>query len=181
MIIVLISANFFHERSLTCLLESDRKGELQHPVDSVCTSYLKNKFLILDDLTEPDRPAEKLKNPGSKSSWYLYVLFFFMLGLAVGSSAALGRRVAFCGPKKRFCGNYYIRFVQEEDAISISERIGARKGSGESTQVESAEEPTVSAARSPIQQSEQPAESESNASSSKTDDRHQAADNEFGC
>ena len=62
-------------------------------------------------------------------------MLFFMFGPAVGSLARFGRRLALCGP--RFCGKYYIKFVQEEDAISISERIEQRKSGEQANQSQS--------------------------------------------
>lgn len=158
----------------------------------VCTSYLKNKHLILDDLVQPSEPAETEKGDApANHSLYVYAVFFFILGLATGSLALFSRRVGVCGPKKRFCGKYYIQFVQEEDAISIRERIEARKFSEEKvnhqsqssrSDEESPAEPATTRLAS-IQQTEQPAESETqrtaiSRSSSKTDDPHQAFGNE---
>lgn len=194
------------KRNLACLLESNQTSNAKHPTDSVCTSYLKNKNLILDDLTaaEQNPPTKKAYGENANNSLYVLLVFFFILGLATGSLARCSRQLAFCGPRRRFCGKYYIKFVQEEDAISISERIEARKLSERPNQRRAeerlavelerkpadAEQPIVS---SPIQQSEQPAESENGASdtsdandarsSSKTDDHRQTFgnENESGC
>ena len=122
----------------------------------------------MNDLVE--QPAKTVEEPVVDYSPYAYVMFFFVLGLAIGGLARFSRRVGFCGPRKRFCGEYYIKFVQEEDAISISERIKVRKLAWRANQ-------SGSAGSLPIQQSEQENESKPR-SSSKTDDHHQAFGNE---
>lgn len=46
---------------------------------------------------------------------------FFLLGLKIGPAFVLARKIALCRVKRKFCGRLYVKFKQEEDAISFGQ------------------------------------------------------------
>lgn len=109
-------------------METNETAKEAYPLDGICNSYHKNKHLILDDLVERPTNDEKKEEPQSDYS-YLFYLFFFSLGIKIGVSLVLARRVI---AKRKLCGTRcYVRFDRDgNDTISIGSNTEQNDRSG---------------------------------------------------